>query len=104
MQNDNKIRMDTALLYAKQYGVPAESLLQGSTAKEMELMARLHKLESGVNVTGPNGETIVPPQAFDNGLGGGSADPASRFAAIGRGDMVPTTADRDAARRMGYLP
>jgi len=103
MATENKVRMDTAVLYAKQYGVPAESLLEGTTAKEMELMARLQKLEAGPMVA-PNGETRIPPQSFDNGLGGGSVNPANRRTAIGRGDITPTLADRDEAWRLGYLP
>ena len=102
MQSENKLRMETALLYSKQYGVPVESLMEGTTAKEMELMARLNKLEAGP-VTAPNGQTEIPPQKFDNGMGAGGADPSSRLAAIGRGDLVPTEADRAYAQRNGFV-
>ena len=103
MQQENKLKMEYAQLYGKQYGVAADTLLGFNTAVEMEQAAKIAKLESSASVA-PGGQKEVPKQTFETGQSAGSADAKTRFAAIGRGEVVPTEADLNDARRRGLVP
>lgn len=105
-QQANAAKLEYARHYGNQYGVPVDSLLQYNTQTEMEMGAKIAKMEAArADPASQGNPSGVPAQSYENGLTAGGGDPWTRMGQIGRGEGgVISEADMAVARKLGILP